>query len=200
MKKATTTTDSPGHAGKAAAPDPISPSYFPLGIVSLISQIVEHPAIRAGGVFILKAEVTGKEDACGVTIGFFWKKIAIDPVVGWLVCLEGLYRGRDYRLESENNFIGSAEEESNVCIRGNGRISREKHAIIVFDPECEDYSQAFALRPGLERGLVYHNGKRISQEVILNPYDVIKLGDTKLVFIPFCGEKFQGVGLEDRKP
>src|SRR5262249_26846325 len=30
----------------------------------------------------------------------------ISPVVGWLVCVEGPDKGRDFRIHSEKNFIG----------------------------------------------------------------------------------------------
>ena len=29
-----------------------------------------------------------------------------DPVVGWLVCIEGATKGNDYRIHSQNNYIG----------------------------------------------------------------------------------------------
>ena len=32
----------------------------------------------------------------------------LKPVTGWLVCLEGPSRGRDYRIIPEKNFIGRA--------------------------------------------------------------------------------------------
>lgn len=31
-----------------------------------------------------------------------------DPVVGWLVCIEGAAKGTDYRIHSQNNYIGAA--------------------------------------------------------------------------------------------
>ena len=31
----------------------------------------------------------------------------LKPVTGWLVCLEGPSRGRDYRIIAEKNFMGS---------------------------------------------------------------------------------------------
>ncbi|WP_424766536.1 hypothetical protein [Paenibacillus sp. sgz302251] len=31
----------------------------------------------------------------------------IDPVVGWLVCVEGPHKGNDFRLHSERNLLAS---------------------------------------------------------------------------------------------
>src|SRR5260221_1427992 len=56
-----------------------------------------------------------------------------DPVVGWLVCLEGPDRGRDYRLHSEKNFIGRAPN-MDVVLGGDDTVSREKHGVVIFDP------------------------------------------------------------------
>jgi hypothetical protein len=128
----------------------------------------------------------GKQDEDGITVGYYRKKIGIDPVVGWLVCIEGEDRGRDYRLHSEKNFIGRSEK-MDVCIRGDEGISRENHAIISFNPR----NYAFKLQPGEGRGLVYLNGEDLDVPVSLKPYDVIELGQTKLMFISFCGENFK---------
>jgi len=56
-----------------------------------------------------------------------------NPVAGWLVCLEGPDRGRDYRLHMEKNFIGRAQN-MDVVLDGDSTVSREKHAIVIFDP------------------------------------------------------------------
>jgi len=122
----------------------------------------------------------------GVTVGYYRKKIGIDPVVGWLVCIEGEDRGRDYRLHSERNFIGRSEK-MDVCIRGDETISRENHAVISFNPR----NNAFKLQPGDGRGLVYLNGEDLDVPLPLEPYDVLELGQTRLMFIPFCGERFK---------
>jgi hypothetical protein len=110
----------------------------------------------------------------------------IDPVVGWLVCTEGADRGRDYRIRSERNFIGRSEK-MNICIHGDDTISRENHAIISFSPR----NNSFKLSLGESRGLIYLNQEEVDVPTILNPYDVIELGGTKLLFVPLCGERFR---------
>jgi hypothetical protein len=110
---------------------------------------------------------------------------AIDPVVGWFVCVHGPEKGRDYRIRSENNTIGRSKEMY-ICISGDDSISRERHAVITFDPQ----RNAFHLGPGEGRGLVYVNGDVLLAHRELKPYDQIQLGKTKLIFVPFCGEKY----------
>jgi len=113
------------------------------------------------------------------------KEIGIDPVVGWLVCVEGKEKGRDYRIHSDNNFIGRSEK-MDVCIRGDDTISRENHAIISYDVKDKMYY----FSPGEGRSIVRVNGKAIFATVEITNYDEIELGNTKLIFAPLCGEGF----------
>lgn len=121
----------------------------------------------------------------GVTVVVSKKMLGIDPVVGWLVCSDGVDKGRDYRLHSERNFIGRGAS-MDVSIQGDDTISRENHAVITFNPK----NKKFKLSPGDSRGLVYLNQDDVDMPTELCPYDVIEIGQTKLVFIPFCGDTF----------
>jgi hypothetical protein len=121
----------------------------------------------------------------GKTVSLIRKKAGIDPVVGWLVCVAGADRGRDFRIRSEKNFIGRAET-MDVCIAGDDTISRENHAIISFNPK----SRQFKLHPGESRGLVYLNGDEVDQPSGINAGDTIELGQTKLMFVPLCTDAF----------
>jgi Inner membrane component of T3SS, cytoplasmic domain len=121
----------------------------------------------------------------GKTVSLIHKKAGIDPVVGWLVCVEGADRGRDYRIRSEKNFIGRAES-MDVAIRGDETISRENHAVVSFNPKARQ----FKLHPGDSRGLVYLNGEEVDHPSPLKAGDHIELGQTKLLFVPLCSDSF----------
>lgn len=121
----------------------------------------------------------------GKTVSLIRKKAGIDPVVGWLVCVAGTDRGRDFRIRSEKNFIGRAET-MDVCIPGDDTISRENHAILSFNPK----SRQFKLHPGESRGLVYLNGEEVDQPSAIAAGDHIELGQTKLMFVPLCSDSF----------
>jgi len=108
-----------------------------------------------------------------------------DPVVGWLVCLEGPDRGRDFRLHGEKNFIGRSPI-MDVCVPGDDTISREKHGVVIFDPK----KQVFWILPGDSSGLVYLNGEIVHSPSQINRDDVLEIGQTRLVLIPFCGDKY----------
>jgi hypothetical protein len=121
----------------------------------------------------------------GKTVSLIHKKAGIDPVVGWLVCVEGADRGRDYRIRSEKNFVGRAES-MDVAIRGDETVSRENHAIVSFNPKARQ----FKLHPGDSRGLVYLNGEEVDHPSPLKAGDHIELGQTKLLFVPLCDDTF----------
>lgn len=121
----------------------------------------------------------------GVTVAMVRKKIGIDPVVGWLVCIEGPEKGRDYRVRSERNGIGRGADMA-ICISGDEAISRENHAFISFNPR----KASFRIAPGDGRGMIYLNGEEVDVPMPLQAYDHIELGQTHLLFVPLCGEKF----------
>jgi len=108
-----------------------------------------------------------------------------DPVVGWLVCLAGPDRGRDFRLHAEKNFIGRSPA-MDVCVAGDDAVSRERHGLVIFDPK----KQVFWAVPGDASGLVYLNGDIVHAPTQMQQEDVLEVGRTKLVLIPFCGEKY----------
>lgn len=122
----------------------------------------------------------------GATVPLVRKKMGIDPVVGWLICIEGADRGRDYRIRSERNFIGR-DHKMDICIGGDDTIARDNHAIISFNPK----KVSFLLMPGDGRGIVYLNEDEVATATELHAYDVIDLGESKLLFVPLCGEKFK---------
>ena len=109
----------------------------------------------------------------------------IRPVVGWLVCVQGNNKGCDYRVHNGYNYIGRAQS-MDICIPGDPYISNEKAAIVAFD----DLEQLFYFGPGMGHNSVRINGKMCLGQTQLNAYDQITLGKTTLVFVPFCGERF----------
>ena len=120
------------------------------------------------------------------TIGIMRNTIGFEPVVGWLVCIDGPDKGKDYRLKSEKNFIGRGSN-MDVSIPSDNGISRSNHAIVSYSPKNNSYM----LIPGDGHGLVYHNGEEVYTPISLKRFDLIEIGATKLLFVPFCGEEFQ---------
>ncbi len=119
------------------------------------------------------------------TTGRIQKKLGIDPVVGWLVCIDGADKGKDYRLLGRVNTIGRSEK-MDVCIKGDQTISSMNHARIGYG----DKNNRFTLIPADGTNVIYLNSEEVYVPTVLAPYDTIEIGETTLVFIPFCSQKF----------
>ncbi len=122
----------------------------------------------------------------GLTVGVLKAKLGVEPVVGWLVCIEGPDRGRDYRIRAQRNFIGR-DVRMDICIAGDDQVSKDTHATLIYDPR----SNSFRIAPGDSHGITYLNNESVDTPMSLKPYDLIEIGVTKLLFVPFCGEAFQ---------
>lgn len=73
-----------------------------------------------------------------------------------------------------------------IQILGDNEISRRNHAVLVFDPKKRET----VLLPGDANGLVYLNDNAVYTPTALNPYDVIEMGKSRFLFVPFCGDHF----------
>lgn len=109
-----------------------------------------------------------------------------DPVCGWIVCVEGPRRGKDYRVKEGKNFVGRADD-MDIQILGDNRISRRNHCVIVYDVKQNN----MVILPGDSNGIAYLNDEAVYVPTPLNPYDVIEMGDSKFIFIPLCGQHFK---------
>lgn len=109
----------------------------------------------------------------------------VEPVVGWLVCVRGSSFGASFTLISGKNFIGR-DASMDVCIPGDKSISRQCHAILIYDPK----SKKFLVQPGTSRELFYLNDSVVLgvEEIVSN--DVMTVGNTDLMFIPCCSDVF----------
>lgn len=130
--------------------------------------------------------------AAGKTVGMMQEKMGFDPVVGWLACVEGPSRGKSYTVRGGINSIGRSER-MDITITGDMTISAENHAKLSYS----DRNNRFNLIPGDGRNIVYLNGEEVFSATPLNAYDLIDFGETKLLFIPLCGEKFTWKDKED---
>ncbi|WP_425448058.1 FHA domain-containing protein [Dethiothermospora halolimnae] len=113
-------------------------------------------------------------------------KVEVEPVCGWLVCIEGARVGKDYKIREGKNFIGRADD-MDIQIIGDNKISRRNHAIVVYDPKKRNT----VLLPGDASGIAYLNDEAVYIPTELSPYDIIELGKSKFLFVPFCGEHFE---------
>ena len=120
-----------------------------------------------------------------VTVGFYDKKLGVEPVVGWLVCVEGKSIGADYRLKSGRNFIGRSPD-MDIAITEDESVSRDRHAIVVFEPK----THIFLVQAGESKELCYLNDKVVLSTSEIHVNDVLTVGGTKLMFFPCCSDAF----------
>lgn len=137
---------------------------------------------NAGNVPVHGTVDIKSDDDKTISFGFFGMT-AVQPVVGWLVCMTGSERGRDYRLHIGKNFVGRSPS-MDVVLADDKKISREKHCSVIYDSKGDSFYVS------AEGGnLVYLNDELLESIEKLQEDDKITIGDTSLVFIPFCRGK-----------
>ena len=110
----------------------------------------------------------------------------VRPATGWLVCVEGQTKGEDYRLYEGYSYIGRDPAQNQVAIPDD-HISSVPSARILYDTTSRKF---YINECNGARNPVYLNGSLFDGRVELKPYDMIKLGNTRLLFVPLCTEKF----------
>ena len=110
-----------------------------------------------------------------------------DPVVGWLVCVDGPDKGTDYRIHSGNNSIGRGGT-AQIRIMGDNSISKENMAVVTFDAISKMFY--FLAREGRNVIRVNNGALLPGQSCELHAYDRILLGSSVMMFVPFCGGEF----------
>ena len=138
-----------------------------------------------------KAKNAPAEDEPKVTIVYSGgkegdrSKQAVNPVVGWLVCVAGVQLGQDYQIRTGNNSIGR-DPRMDITVKGDQGISAAKAGFVSYDPK----KRSFTAINGEGHTIMYVNEEQVTTAQQLNPYDIIELGETKLLFLPLCGERF----------
>ncbi len=119
------------------------------------------------------------------TVSYYGGSMGTEPVVGWLVCVEGEMLGKAYELKNGKNFIGRSLN-MDVVLEGDPNVSRERHAIVTYEPK----GRVFIAQPGESRELFYLNDQVVLMNVEMHDRDVFSIGKTKLMFVPLCGPDF----------
>ena len=163
-------------AGYGATTAPAGYGAAPAGRDDTIGQTVMPEAIRR----------RMEQERDNRTVGEFKRKLGYEPVVGWLVCVEGPEVGKDYRLFGRINSIGRAEG-NDVVLAQEHTVSQKNHVRLAYDAKHNN----FQLIPGEGTNVTYLNDEPLYVPQKLNAYDVLEMGDTKLIFAPLCSERFR---------
>lgn len=102
------------------------------------------------------------------------------PVVGWLVCIKGTEKGRDWRLTAGRNFVGSSLK-ADIVVPGFASNAANAFSIIY-----DSRHKTFLAMPG-SNAQVYLNDRLLTDATRLNDDDEISAGEIVLCFRSFCG-------------
>ncbi len=118
-----------------------------------------------------------------------------DPVVGWLVVVGGPGIGQYRPIFEGNNCMGRGTGNRIPIDFGDDAISSEEQAYIRYDSA----ERTFLFVPNLAKtNVVSVNDKRPTSAIELSQMDVITMGRTQLVFVPFCGAEFDWSALQEQ--
>lgn len=106
---------------------------------------------------------------------------------GWLAVISNAGRGASYTLTFGMNTIGRSENNHISIQNGDSSISREKHALIIYDYA----NNLYFIKHGDGQFLSYVNGEVLLDTKQLKANDKIKVGSTELIFIPLCSDEFK---------
>lgn len=172
-----TPTAAPGGYGNTAAPGGYDAAIPPTGgRDATIGATVMPEAIRR----------RMEQEKDNRTVGEFKRRLGYEPVVGWLVCVEGPEVGKDYRLYGRINTIGRAED-NDVVLAQEHTVSQKNHVRLAYDAKHNNYQ----LIPGDGSNVTYLNDEPLYVPQRLNAYDVLEMGETKLIFVPLCNDQFR---------
>jgi hypothetical protein len=113
----------------------------------------------------------------------------IYPVVGWLVCVKGVYYGQAFPLRTGFNTIGRSHDMIIGLLRDES-VSGTTALKISYD----SVENEFYAIPGESNKICYIAGTALYEVRKLNGFEEIMFGDSgasMYVFVPLCGEKFR---------
>jgi len=108
-------------------------------------------------------------------------------LAGWLVIVSEQQKGKHYPLTFGINNIGRDTQNHISIDNGDSSISRKKHSIVIYDYA----NNLFFFKHSEGQFLSYLNGSVVLDTKELKAYDKIKVGNTELIFVPLCNEKFK---------
>ncbi len=122
------------------------------------------------------------------------QKQETDPVVAWLVVLAGPGKGSFRPIFYGNNSIGRSKTQRVPIDFGDDSISSEEQAYIQYNYKKRE----FLFIPNLAKhNVVEVNADNPTAPVVLQMHDEIRMGNTVLCFVPFCGHHFDWGDLDE---
>ncbi|MCH9806979.1 MAG: FHA domain-containing protein [Alphaproteobacteria bacterium] len=150
-----------------------------------VEQVVE--TTRVAKDMVAKAEDSSRTQLVRGKVEVARGDFERDPVVGWLVVVGGPGIGAFRPIYEGNNSIGRSLTQRIPVDFGDDAISSEEQAFIRYDSS----DRSFLFVPNLSKtNVVTVDNARPTGAVELSAMNVIVMGRTQLVFVPFCGSDF----------
>ncbi len=153
-------------------------------VAPVSTPAIEQPSVSEPAP-VPVAKERPKRDDSSKTIAIYSDLSDDEPVVGWLVCVKGVNFGQSFNLAAGKNTIGRSAM-MDVDLTGEDSVSRNTHAIIIYEPK----KRQFILKAGDSSGLTYLNDELVLDHEIIKAYDKVQLGECEMIFVPFCNENF----------
>lgn len=104
-----------------------------------------------------------------------------NPVVGWIISLTGAFKGKSFEIHNGRNFVGSSMS-MDIVLTSDISIASENHFSIIFDNK----TNRFYVMSGVSS--VFINGKRVTEPCEIFENDLISIGESNYIFVPYCKE------------
>ncbi|MDO4285362.1 MAG: FHA domain-containing protein [Eubacteriales bacterium] len=151
------------------------------GISLDLEEDNENPAEERTVMLTPAAQESEGDDK---TVMYVGREDVGDYVTGWLVCIDGAEKGRDYRIHAGFNRIGRSYQ-MDICIEEDLSITRDNHCSVIYDAR----ENRFSIMPSAGT-VTYLNDEILMKTEPLLAGDRIRIGQTTLEFVAFCqGER-----------
>ena len=135
---------------------------------------------------IFRPNSRGRSENNEIQPGASTQDFNVEPVVGWLVIIDGPGKGNFVKLGFGMNSIGRASDSRSILDFGDEEISRQNHAMLTYDNK----NKKFYIQHGGGSNLTYLGENPVLQPHEIFGREIITIGNTKLTFIPLCGPSF----------
>lgn len=105
-----------------------------------------------------------------------------------LVVISESDKGISYNLKCGKNTIGRNGKGCivDISLDKDTSISRGAQAIVIYEPK----KRKFLIQASNGNSLIYLNDDLLMNFSDLSAYDKITIGNTELMFMPFCSDRF----------
>ena len=122
------------------------------------------------------------------TVAYYNYEENSEPVVGWLVATTTDEKGNSFELKCGKNTVGRSGNGHlvDISLDRDASVSRGSQAVVIYEPK----KRQFIVQNANGSSLVYYNDELLMAFNELSAYDRITIGETELLFIPLCSERF----------